>query len=73
MNNEFDVEAIRLADGTLVLPLAAVTAILRQVADRAEARQQSGEPTDSAAEIHTIADQIDAAGLIDQIGPPAQH
>ncbi|WP_405533777.1 hypothetical protein OG592_42885 (plasmid) [Streptomyces avidinii] len=64
-------EATRLADGTLVLPLASVTAILRQIADRAEARQQSGQPTDSIVEIRTIADRIDAAGLIDQIGPPA--
>ncbi|MFI6113183.1 hypothetical protein [Kitasatospora sp. NPDC051164] len=71
MSDNIDVEATRLPDGTLVLPLPTVTAILRQIADRADARQQSGRVTDPVTEIRAIADQIDAAGLIDQVGPPA--
>ncbi|WP_331734134.1 hypothetical protein [Streptomyces sp. NBC_00829] len=71
MSDNIDVEATRLPDGTLVLPLHTVTAILRQIADRAEARQQSQRVTDPITEIRAIADQIDAAGLIDQVGPSA--
>ncbi|MEV6581334.1 hypothetical protein AB0M92_24595 [Streptomyces sp. NPDC051582] len=71
MSDNIDVEATRLPDGTLVLPLPTVTAILRQIADRAEARQQSQRVTDPVTEIRAIADQIDAAGLIDQVGPSA--
>jgi hypothetical protein len=69
VNSEIDVAANRLPDGTLVLPLPTVTAILRQIADNIDAWQQSGRTQDPAGEIRAIAEQLDAAGLIDQIGP----
>ncbi|KJY18133.1 hypothetical protein ADK93_28855 [Streptomyces sp. XY58] len=71
MSDNIDGEATRLPDGTLVLPLPTVTAIFRQIADGAESRQ-SGRAADPISEIRAIADQIDAAGLIDLVGPSAQ-
>ncbi|NGO66999.1 hypothetical protein [Streptomyces boncukensis] len=69
MNDKVDVVANRLPDGTLVLPLTTVTAILRQIADNVEVWQQSGRTSDPVAEIRAVAEQIDAAGLIDQVSP----
>ncbi|MFD9822301.1 hypothetical protein [Streptomyces violascens] len=71
MNSEIDVAATLLPDGTLVLHLPTVTAILRQIADNVDvdAWQKSGRAQDPAGEIRAIAEQLDAAGLIDQLGP----